>query len=206
VQRNASSTYQVIGHWRHHDSTRYGDRCTQYVQYWERSLPKLTCRKVLAIPVWLLWRVRIKLSQKCGLAAFLCLNICMIIMAIVRVSGLHYHGAFDNAWIFMWQQVEACVAVTMLSLTSFRSLFVAPSRSADKARPWVPSTRRLLGKRKAAGASDRRLQDLTIPSATLTGLSGFVQRTGATTSTRESFASETWPLSTKSQPGLAGEV
>lgn len=56
---------------------------------------------VLAIPIWILWRVCLKPNQKFGLAAFLCLSICMIIMAIVRVSGLHYRGKFDNTWIFL---------------------------------------------------------------------------------------------------------
>ncbi len=186
----SATPYQVSGHWGQHDSTGYGDRYTQYVHHRERSLRQLTRSKVLSIPVWLLWRVRIKSSRKCGLAAFLCLSICIIMMAIVRVSGLHNSGKFDIAWISMWQQVEACVVVTMLLLTSFRSLCVAPNSSACKARPWVPSTKRLLGKRKGAGASNRRLQNLTIPSVTLTGLCGFVQGNMATMSTQESFASD----------------
>lgn len=100
-------------------------------------------------------------------------------MAIIRVSGIHYHGKFDNPWIFMWQQIEACIAVTMLSLTAFRSVFVVakPSLGQNKASPWVPSTRRLLGRQKKSRTGDQqRLDDLTIPSATLTGLSRVFNR------------------------------
>ena len=97
-------------------------------------------------------------------------------MAIARVSGIHYRGKYDNTWIFMWQQIEACVAVTMLSVTAFRSVFVAsrPNVNNPKASPWVPSTRRLLGKSKNHKDGDhRRLDDLSISSATITGLSRF---------------------------------
>lgn len=45
----------------------------------------------------------------------------------------------------MWQQGDACVAVTRLLLTVFRSIFVAirPNGNGNKADPWVPSTARL---------------------------------------------------------------
>ncbi|KAL8990577.1 MAG: hypothetical protein Q9169_008088 [Polycauliona sp. 2 TL-2023] len=80
----------------------------------------------------------------------------------------------DNTWIFMWQQIEACVAVTMLSLTAFRSVFIQakPSVNRNKAMPWIPSTRRLLGKHKRPKTGEhQRLDDISIPSATSTGLS-----------------------------------
>lgn len=133
--------------------------------------------------------------QKLGLAVFLCLSVCMIIMAIIRVSGLHYHGKFDNTWIFMWQQVEACIAVTMLSLTAFRSVFVSgkPGVQNKKASPWVPSTRRFFGNyRKSKASGQQRLDDLTIPSATLTMPSRFCNETHATHFKDESTNSDQW--------------
>ena len=103
----------------------------------------------------------------------------MIVIAIIRIAGLHYKGTFDNTWIFLWQQVEACVAVTMLSLTAFRSVFVSGTSNPmppNKARPWVPSTR-FFRRYKKSTFDDQRLDDLTIPSATITGLSGIMIRT-----------------------------
>ena len=170
---------------------------------------KLTLDEVLVIPVCLLWRVQIKFGQKFGLAGFLCLNICMIIIAIVRVSGLHYRGKFDITWISMWQVVEACIAVTMLSLTAFRSVFVAakPSLNNKKASPWVPSTGRLLGRHKKSGtANEQCLDDLTISSATLTGLSRVFNRTKATQSIDESTTSDSWPLAPRNEHGLTTQV
>ncbi|KAL8698456.1 MAG: hypothetical protein Q9224_001842 [Gallowayella concinna] len=140
------------------------------------TLDMLTDVLILTIPIWLLWRVQISRKQKLGLAGFLCLSVCMIVMAIARVSGIHYRGKFDNTWIFMWQQIEACVAVTMLSLTAFRSIFVAsrPIVNNNKASPWIPSTRRLFRNyKKSKEGEHQRLDNLSIPSATITGLSCF---------------------------------
>lgn len=159
-----------------------------------RNLKGLIPDVVLAIPVWLLWRVRIRPSQKLGLGAFLCLSIGMIVMAITRLSGLHYRGSFDNIWIFLWQQIEACIAVTMLSLTAFRSIFVEAKPGSDKASPWVPSTTRLLARRKKPNSSDQCLDNLTIPSATLTGLSQTFRQKEEGQSFDEACVSEEWPL------------
>lgn len=130
-------------------------------------------------------------------------------MAIVRVSGLRYRGKFDNTWICMWQHVEACIAVTMLSVTAFRSVFVAPRpRLNDKqASPWVPSTGRLLGKHKKSRNNDKQWWgDLTIPSATLTGLSRVFKQTKATQSMDESLASDSWPLTPKIEHEVTTQV
>ena len=210
MQLGRCSTQQIFGHRNYRDTLRHADGRVQFVY---PSLivksHKLTRDEVLVIPVWLLWRVQIKFGQKLGLATFLCLSICMIIIAIVRVSGIHYRGRFDNTWIFMWQQVEACIAVTMLSLTAFRSVFVAakPSLNNKRASPWMPSTGRLLGRHKKSGtANEQCLDDLTIPSATLTGLSRVFTRTKATQSMDESVTSDSWPLAPKTEHGLTTQV
>ena len=51
---------------------------------------------VLAIHVHLLWKVQVKLRQKPCLAAFLCLSILMIIIAVIRISGFIYRHAFGG--------------------------------------------------------------------------------------------------------------
>jgi hypothetical protein len=102
----------------------------------------------------------------------------MVIMAIIRVSGIHYRGTFDNSWIYLWQQVEACTAVTMISMTAFRSIFVAnPSDRLRKnqAKPWQASISRIIRRQKRQVHDDQELEDLTIPSATLTGMKSFIR-------------------------------
>lgn len=87
-----------------------------------------------------------KFKQKLGLGVFLCLSVFMIITAIVRISGLAItiqppNGkvkAFDVIWKAFWQQVEACVAVLMVSFTAFRSIFVAESSKKNRDRAKQP--------------------------------------------------------------------
>lgn len=150
-----------------------------------------------------------KPSQKLGLAAFLCLSICMVIMEIIRVSGIHFRGKIDNTWVFMWQHVEACTAVTMLSLTAFRSIFIAPKPGFNnkKASPWVPSTGRLRRKcEKTRDGNHLRLIDPDIPSATLTGLSRVYHGSQASHSENESVGSGSWSLTPKIERDLLMRV
>ena len=112
--------------------------------------------------------------QKVAIGIFLCLSIVMIILAIVRVAGIHYGATFDNSWIYLWQQVEACAAVTMISLTAFRSVFIPNTRK--KYSPWQASIPKFLRRTKSIHSEDLNLNDISMPSATLTGMRTFIGR------------------------------
>ncbi|KAI4219626.1 MAG: hypothetical protein LQ349_008303 [Xanthoria aureola] len=80
---------------------------------------------IIIIPVALLWRVRISLRRKILLMFILGLSIFMIIVSIVRIAGARFpNGSVDSAWVVFWLQLEAAVAVIIVSITSYRSLFV----------------------------------------------------------------------------------
>lgn len=137
---------------------------------------------VVSIPVCLLWKVKIRPAQKFGLASFLCLSIVMAVMAIVRVSGLRIkifsgHYTFDTAWQYLWQQIEASIAVCLVSLTAFRQLFVShgPKRSQEPTKSWYSTT---IGKlrRQKREAGEKGFRTLpSIPSATLSGMRTLIQ-------------------------------
>ena len=167
--------------------------CLQPI-YFERSLALAifdivldvgTDIMIITLPICLLWNVRIKPRQKIFLGVFLSLNGFMAIVACVRVSGLKFQGTFDEVWLYLWQFIEACVAVAMISLTAFRSVFVssASSRARKEAEkkyksPWYSSTLEKLSTRKKqrswdAEAAVRGLP--SIPGATLTGMRTFIQ-------------------------------
>lgn len=111
--------------------------------------------------------LRARARQKFELATFLCLSIFMIILAIVRMGGLRYNNRIDLSWNHFWFHLEGCTAVTMLSATAFRSLFVSAAPQGNRAGPWVPSTGRLLGhKRNVLDHQDP--DDITTPPPTLT--------------------------------------
>ncbi|KAI9652819.1 MAG: hypothetical protein M1831_006344 [Alyxoria varia] len=105
---------------------------------------------IVSIPVAILWKVKIAIRQKFGLGTALCLSLVMAIFAIVRCAGTKMpNGRSDSVWVHFWQQQEASIAVIMVSITSFRSLFVvnlalqkqkSPSQSFDSLRGLIQHT------------------------------------------------------------------
>lgn len=142
---------------------------------------------IFSIPVCLLWSVRIQARQKLIIGIFLSLNLFITIIAAISVPGLNFHGTFDMIWLLIWQHIQACVAVIMISLTAFRSFYVSSqaSRAHKKPvnKPWYSNTVGAIRRKKALHQKDEDyIPGLpTIPSATLTGMRTFIQggrRTG----------------------------
>ena len=122
-----------------------------------------------------------KLRQKLGIAIFLCLSTCMIVVACVRFSGTHTHQNIVQSWQYFWLEVEACVAVCMVSLSAFRSVFASDERRArsKKVRPWYSSTVARLRERNKLSESSHGLENLpSIPSATMSGMRTFIRSSG----------------------------
>ena len=65
-----------------------------------------------------------------------CLSIFMIAMSLIRGTDQKTSaGTVDLVWLLFWLQMEACVAVIMVSLTAFRTLFTADHSKASKETP-----------------------------------------------------------------------
>ena len=74
----------------------------------------------------LLWRVKIRLTKKIALGSVLCVSVFLIVISIIKVTAVHQIGSqVDTTWGIFWLQAEASVAVILVSLTIFRSLFLA---------------------------------------------------------------------------------
>lgn len=54
----------------------------------------------------------------------------MIIIAIIRVSGLVQNNTFDIVWLVFWHQIEGAVAIIMVSPTTLRGLLGIKARKA----------------------------------------------------------------------------
>lgn len=125
---------------------------------------------IVSIPVCLLWNARMKRRQKIHIGVFLSLNLFMAITAGVRVSGLDHNGVIDEVWLNIWEIIEASVAICMISLTSFRSLFIASAKSqAAKERakqPWYSSTLEIvrIGKRQPSEDQEGIFDMPTMPA------------------------------------------
>lgn len=140
---------------------------------------------MLIIPFRLLWRIRINLRQKLILGTTLCLSIFMIIIAIVRISKIRikspYEGlGMDIVWVIFWQQVEACTAVIMVSLSAFRSFFVAHEsrlrEDRNRNRQWYMSNKKASAwRRRLLQSEGEEMNQLPqVPRATMTGMSTFI--------------------------------
>ncbi|CAI6331734.1 unnamed protein product [Periconia digitata] len=93
---------------------------------------------IISIPIFLLHKSTMPLRTRAGLILFLCLSVVMIACSIAMVSGFVTANA-DTTWRTFWQEVEACVAVMMASVTVFKSLLVSRQRREDvEKRPTAP--------------------------------------------------------------------
>ena len=161
----------------------------------------LTPIAVLYIPFQLIWKVRIKLSQKLTLACSLCLTIIVIVFTVTRASGLEWRDKLDVLWEVYFQIVAAEVGLILVSMTAFRALFVSraarnqhsPRKSPSK---WLKSRyflRNLIDPRRwiskytkdmTGGQKDDTMKGgvngglPNIPGATMTGMNTFINGQG----------------------------
>ena len=192
--------------------TRYRDRHTKSVQLLLSPFSCLCTSShvlllVMVIPIYLLWHVQIKLRQKLALGVSLCLSIMMVILAIVRISRFRSPAStIDFTWDIFWQFAEACVAVTMVSLTAFRSLFVAQATQRDSKKRSYSSRKYLweAKRRQDCEANEEGSQELQglpkVPPQAATGMRTLIQ--GERTLSRSGFlrnkssndSEEPWPI------------
>ena len=148
---------------------------------------------VLSLPISILWKVRVSIRQKIGLACSLCLSCIMVIVTIVRIAGMRHgnSGNVDIVWLSFWQQQECSIAILMMSVSAFRPLFVP-----NTTRPHIlrhqrssPSERkkRFLRQRHDPDLYDTNETNVLpqIPSATLTGVASMIERNGQSTKTAD---------------------
>ncbi|KAL8997934.1 MAG: hypothetical protein Q9169_002927 [Polycauliona sp. 2 TL-2023] len=149
-------------------------------------------RAVIIIPVALLWRVRISLRRKLILMFVLGLSIFTIILSIVRIAGGRQpNGGVDSAWVNFWLQLEADVAVMIISITSYRSLFVKDKSSKDGGNKKSPRYHGSEGYRKklwsrsgekggegggGGGKGRKGVEMPTLPDPTLSGMRTVIGR------------------------------
>ena len=132
---------------------------------------------VASIPVILLWQVKINLRQKIGLGIMLCLSLVMAIFAIIRGAGVRLPSSnVDIVWLAFWQQQECSIAVSMISITAFRSFFVNNPVKRERKPHYTSSYwRNRLLQRKRFNSSKEPEIAITIPSATLTGMATVIR-------------------------------
>ncbi|KAL4966743.1 uncharacterized protein BDV14DRAFT_198552 [Aspergillus stella-maris] len=111
---------------------------------------------ILAIPFSIIWRIRVRLSQKIILTCSLCLTIVMIALSIARVCGLVDGDAIDSIWQTYRQFLSSEIGVFLASAVAFRSFFTARTQASNPIRY---SIKRAL-KQSLSGSNSRRRDNL----------------------------------------------
>ena len=138
----------------------------------------LSC-SVLAIPLRLLWRVRIDHWQKLNVGVCLCLGIVDILIAMMRFAGLRLLGivSIDYTWEAFWFYLEPYVAVIVISVTAFRSAIVSNikrSREREVRPNWRSCDMHWTRNQKLSDRGDYNALP-SVPTATLAGIRTFIR-------------------------------
>lgn len=129
----------------------------------------LTNESVISIPVLLLWNVQISIRRKLALGGILCLSVCTMIISIIKVAGgTNSIGGVDTAWVFFWYEIEAAVAIIVVSFTAFRALFVAHQAMKYRSPPANGSSSWRSWSKKSKSSRSKDLPE--IPTPVLSGV------------------------------------
>ncbi|KAF2499667.1 hypothetical protein BU16DRAFT_557980 [Lophium mytilinum] len=97
------------------------------------ALDVLTDASIILLSTNVLWRIRLKTWTKLALFGIFSLTLFVIIIAIIRIALAPQHGKLDLSWLVCWSGVELSVALIVVSLASFRILYVSTQQSSRQA-------------------------------------------------------------------------
>lgn len=110
----------------------------------------LTRRPVLAIPIILIWQIRVHWTQKLALAFSLCLTLIMVIITAMRIVGLRWRGKLDSVWETYFIVVAAEVGMVLVAVSAFRAFYISRSRSRREQSSNAQSHSKWYGRSKEA--------------------------------------------------------
>jgi hypothetical protein len=141
----------------------------------------ITDLMIVIIPILVLRRSPLKSRQKVAVGTFLSLSTVMIIVSITRSTKIHGppNVPINVTWAIFWTHIEASVAIIMVSLTAFRTIFNQKKQErAQQERMRRVNSWRLFAsfRRKPRTDSDDEITALPqVPRATMTGLRTFIR-------------------------------
>jgi hypothetical protein len=94
---------------------------------------------IISIPIMILSKFQMRLSQKLRILAFLCLNVFMATFCLIRIAG-KYHDPYGTVqvhveWTTLTLHMESSVAVLMGGVTAFRTVFASRIREREHRDP-----------------------------------------------------------------------
>ena len=108
--------------------------------------------------------MQIDIRRKLALGGILCLSICTIIISIIRLAGGGSgNGGIDTAWVLFWYDIEAAIAIIIVSVTAFRALFVAHKAMKYRSPAENASTSWNFWSRKSKGSRSKEPLEMPTP-------------------------------------------
>ncbi|KAF2675664.1 hypothetical protein K458DRAFT_381119 [Lentithecium fluviatile CBS 122367] len=157
---------------------------------------------ILYIPINIIWRIRIRLAQKVALLLSLGLTAFMVVVTIIRVSGLVKGGLVDTIWEVYWLFLGGEIGIFLASAIAFRSFFITRAQSKNSTPPrrelrFFSSTfARKFRRRSVSQLDSGDEQGLPgIPGAQLTGMRTFIDQEGKSILDRSQHSKSTWRMS-----------
>ena len=84
----------------------------------------ITDAMIIALPLYLAFRVQLPLIEKLALAGIFSLGGVIMLFAIIRIAVTNQHNSHpETSWLNLWSQIETSVAVIISTLAPFKSLF-----------------------------------------------------------------------------------
>ncbi|RAH69472.1 uncharacterized protein BO66DRAFT_471976 [Aspergillus aculeatinus CBS 121060] len=145
---------------------------------------------IVTIPILLLRNVQLRTLTKLGIGCFVCLSGFMFACSIIRAAGTYYRNALDYPWQVFWLHAEACIGVTMASITAYRSTLIGSNEVSDRVRGYLSRIKRTWKQRTDGSEVESRPRTAPvhdknrwgfprIPRGTITGLRSVLGRSTA---------------------------
>ncbi|KAF1953537.1 hypothetical protein CC80DRAFT_537415 [Byssothecium circinans] len=102
------------------------------------GLDVVTDALIMALPISILWNVRISIRQRFALAGVFALVLITMVISIVRVAVVTGEASnnvtnkqVESTWLYIWNFTETFVALLVACLGSFRALFSGHQRTRE---------------------------------------------------------------------------
>ena len=92
-------------------------------------------------------------------------------MSIIRLAGASAGaGIIDTAWVLLWYDAEAAVAIIVVSVTAFRALFVAHQARRYRSPGEKASSSWNFWSRKTKSSGNKETPEVPVPPPVLGGV------------------------------------
>lgn len=157
----------------------------------------LNLESVVYIPIYLIWKIQTRWTQKLAPVCSPCLTVVIIAITITRASGIRWRGGLDSIWEVFFSD-DCCGNRNDLDSGACVPCTICFRAKERRKRSWWASMNRVFyillsprtwrSKSKSSGMENVADKDVengdgfpSIPGGTMTGMRSFIDRQGKST-------------------------